>query len=75
MRVEVLRCFKTDLGIHGEYYVYDSQDRKTLVLQNENDIKGFIHLRGKKVEDCILSVMQAVKDAVIMASVEYLKNK
>ena len=75
LEVEVLRCFKTDKGIYGEYFVIDTQGRKTLILQNENSIKGFMHLRDKKVDDCLLGVTQEVKDAIKKASDDYLASK
>lgn len=73
MIVEVLRCFKTDDGISGEYYISDG-DSKHFVFQNCGDIKIIVHWQGKKVEDCVTRPTQKAKDAIIMASIEYLKQ-
>lgn len=75
MRVEILKCFKVDGYVYGEYYVYDSNGNKHFVFQNEKDIKAVEHFKGKKVEDCVVRPTQKVIDAVIMASVEYLKER
>lgn len=73
MEVEVLRCFKTDNGLCGEYYISEG-DSKHLAFQNYGDIKLIVHWQGKKVEDCITRPTQEAKDAIIMASIEYLKQ-
>lgn len=73
MEVEVLKCFKTKDGLYGEYYVTEG-DSKFLVFQNCNDIKLIVHWQGKKVEDCITRPTQAVKDAILMASIDYLQK-
>ena len=75
MRVEILRCFKNNGKVYGEYYVYDSNGDKELVIQNEMDLKVVAHFNGKKVEDCIVRPTLKVIEAVIMASVEYLKER
>lgn len=74
MKIEVLRRFKNDGCVYGEYYIHDSKGNKYLVSQNEMDIKIITHFKGKKVEDCVVRPTQEVIDAVIMASVEYLKE-
>ena len=75
MKVDVLRCWKSEHGVSGEYYVYDDySDNKYFIIQNCNDIKAVAHYADRKVEECIARPTQAVKDAIIMASVEYLKQ-
>ena len=73
MTVEVLRCFKND-DVYGEYYVHTDDGRKTLVIQNGIDIKAIVHLNGKRVDDCVLKPKSEIIEAVVMASVEYLKE-
>lgn len=75
MKVEVLKCFKDDNGVYGEYYVYDANGNKFLVFQNEMDIKVVTHFKGKKIEDCIVRPTQKVIDAVTSATITYLQEK
>lgn len=73
MKIEVLRCFKNN-DVYGEYYVYPDDERQVLVVQNGNDIKVIVHLSGKRVDDCVLKPKPEIIEAVVMASVEYLKE-
>lgn len=74
MKVEVLKCFKTEQGLCGEFYVYDSNGRKELVLENCNNIKVFAHFSGKTIEDCLVNPTSKVREAVLIASIEYLRG-
>jgi hypothetical protein len=75
MKIDVLKCFETEQGICGEYYAYDKNGSKYLVLKNCNDIKVFSHYLGKKIEDCLGEATTEVKQAILIASTEYLKAK
>lgn len=75
MRVEILRCFKSNGYVYGEYYVHDSNGRKELVFQNGTDIKVITHFNGKKVEDCVVGPTLKVIEAVMGAATTYLQER
>lgn len=74
MKIEILRCFKTDFGMCGEYYLHHENGGKDLIVQNCNDIKAIPHWQEKRVRDCITEITQEVADDIIIASIEYLKR-
>jgi hypothetical protein len=73
MNVEVIRCWirPEDGTIQGEYLV-DNGDEKELVYQNGR----FIRIIKHSIDDAMIlyTLTQEAKDAVIMASIDYLKN-
>lgn len=73
MKVEVIRCWirPEDGTIQGEYVV-DNGNEKELVFQNGRFIRVIKH----PIDDAMIlyTLTQEAKDAVIMASIEYLKN-
>ena len=73
MIVEVLRCQKHNDLIWGEYYI-EGNGKKWLVLQNGNDIQMVVHWLNRPIKECLEKPTQEVIDAIIMASVEYLKK-
>lgn len=73
MKIEILRCFRNDDAVYGEYYIYDDV-RKYLCFQNGTDIKLLLHLYGKRIEDCVANPTQKVIEAVLATSKEYLST-
>ena len=77
IKVEVLKCFKQDNRIYGEFYVTDELDSQTnyLVIQNELDIVVIDHLLHKTVEGCMLRPNRKVREAIACAVDKYLNNE
>lgn len=74
MKIEVLRCFKNDEVVYGEYYVYED-GKKYLCFQNGEDIKILVHWFGKQVADCVTKPTQKVVEAIHRVSEEYLSTE
>lgn len=73
MKIEILRCFKNDDVVYGEYYVY-KDCKKYLCFQNGEDIKILDHCFGKQVADCVAKPTQKVVEAIHRVSKEYLST-
>lgn len=74
MKIEILRCFKNDDAVYGEYYVYEN-DKKYLCFQNGEDVELLVHWRGKQVTDCITKPTRKVVEAIHKISEEYLSTE
>lgn len=74
MKVEVLRCFKMDGKVYGEYYVVENNSR-TLAFQNGDDIKIIAHFLDRPIKECIARPTQEVVDLITKASCKYLDTK
>lgn len=73
IKVEVLKCFKQDNRIYGEFYVHLG-DVRELVIQNGVDIVIIPHVLGAEVKDCIKQPSRKVREAIANAAEEYLVN-
>lgn len=74
MKVEVLRCFKMDGKVYGEYYVVENNS-KTLAFQNGDDIKIIAHFLDRPIKECIARPTKGVVDLIAKASCKYLNTK